>query len=175
MPSSSRIAPGAPSGLRRRRARDRATAHRPAAVAAGRRARRRSPASAARRPTAGRRALPQIGEAGKELIDELSRRRCVPTALTRATRHRQIFGDRQVGKHLLALRHQRDAEPVIVVRRPFSMRSPLKVMVPSVIGVVECRGSRRWRAAWWFCRRRWCRGSPRSALRRRSARCPAPR
>src|SRR5436190_10007906 len=57
-----------------------------------------------------RRALTQIGEAREELINLGLAAALLGAADARGHGHEQILGHRQVGKHLLALRHQRDAE-----------------------------------------------------------------
>ena len=68
----------------------------------------------AARQQAGR-ALAQLGEAREELIDLRLAAALLGAPDARGHRHQQVLGHRQVGKHLLALGHQRDAEPGVGV------------------------------------------------------------
>ena len=63
-------------------------------------------------------AAAQLGELREELVDQ----RLAPAPLGRADlrrrRRRQILRHGEIGKHLVALGHQHDAEPRDLVRRP---------------------------------------------------------
>ena len=70
----------------------------------------------------------------------------------------EVLVDGEVAEGAPALRHVGDARAGDGLRgcRWPSSSPPSKRIAPEA-----CRASRRWPAAWWSCRRRWPRGSPR--------------